>query len=198
MEIISHFYFLFYCYKIYLNMPIIIGIMMEIFLLMRQKNYAEGTVLEMEKNQRYMGTPNGIMLCVDRYGKGIIEGRMYHGYQKEGIPFYGYEEIIKTAEKLFNALGFPFMGTGFRDISGNVCSYGREKDMERVLSEEELLGQHGNTGTFVIKVQHRQHSSWQGRVTYLEEDKSVCFRSLLELIKIIDAILDGREEGFRV
>ncbi|MCI8549592.1 MAG: hypothetical protein HFI68_03170 [Lachnospiraceae bacterium] len=45
-------------------------------------------------------------------------------------------------------------------------------------------------GTFVIRVQHRQHSSWQGRVTYLDKDQTVCFRSALELIKIIDSTLD--------
>ena len=49
-------------------------------------------------------------------------------------------------------------------------------------------------GTFVIRVQHRQHSSWQGRVTYLDEDKTVYFRSALELIKIIDGTLDRVEE----
>ena len=47
----------------------------------------------------------------------------------------------------------------------------------------------------VIRVQHRQHSSWQGKVTWLEEDKSVYFRSALELIKIIDGTLDEAEKG---
>ena len=57
-----------------------------------------------------------------------------------------------------------------------------------------MLEKHGDIGTFVIRVQHRQHSSWQGRVTYLEEDKSVYFRSVLELIKIIDGVLDKAEQ----
>lgn len=155
---------------------------------------AEGTELRMRKKQRYIGVSNGIVLCVDRYGGGTIEGRMYHGYQKENIHFYGYEKVIKIAEGLFNALGFPFMGTGDRDIHGNIRSCDRTEGMERVLSEEELLKKHGDKGTFVIRVRHRQHSSWQGEITYLEEDKSVCFRSLLELIKIIDNILDETEE----
>ncbi|MEZ3433507.1 MAG: hypothetical protein K1W34_02540 [Lachnospiraceae bacterium] len=57
-----------------------------------------------------------------------------------------------------------------------------------------MLEKHGDIGTFVIRVQHRQHSSWQGRVTWLEEDKSVYFRSVLELIKIIDGVLDKAEQ----
>ena len=62
------------------------------------------------------------------------------------------------------------------------------------MSDENMLEKHGDIGTFVIRVQHRQHSSWQGRVTYLEEDKSVYFRSVLELIKIIDGVLDKAEQ----
>ena len=62
--------------------------------------------------------------------------------------------------------------------------------MTRVMADDELLEKHGDMGTFVIRVQHRQHSSWQGRVTYLDEDKTVYFRSALELIKIIDGTLD--------
>ena len=139
---------------------------------------------------RYIGTPNGIMLCVDQNDNGMIKGRLYHGYSKEGILFCGYEDIIRTAEELFNSLGFPHMGTGDRDIGGRIHRYRKKEGMAKVMGDEELLEQHGDMGTFVIRVQHRQHSSWQGRVTYLDKDQTVCFRSALELIKIIDSTLD--------
>ncbi len=149
----------------------------------------------MTKGGNYIGTPNGIVLCVMGTGSGTIEGLLYHGYREEGIPFRGYEDIIRIAEDLFNALGFPFMGTGDRDIHGRIHSCQKKEGMARVMKDDELLQKHGDIGTFVIRVQHRQHSSWQGRVTYLEEDKSVYFRSALELIKIIDGTLDEAEKG---
>lgn len=148
----------------------------------------------MTRDGSYIGTPNGIVLCVRGNDCGTIEGTLYHGYRKEGIPFRGYEDIIRIAEELFNALGFPFMGTGDRDINGRIHSCQKKKGMTRVMKDDELLQKHGEIGTFVIRVQHRQHSSWQGRVTYLEEDKSVYFRSALELIKIIDGTLDEAEK----
>ena len=148
----------------------------------------------MEAAGHYIGTPNGIVLCISQKNQGVVKGRLYHGYSREGIPFYGYEEIIKAAETFFNELGFPHMGTSDRDISGRTYWYRKKEGMTRVMKDEELLGQHGDMGTFVIRVQHRQHSSWQGRVTYLEEDKSVYFRSVLELIKIIDGVLDKAEQ----
>ncbi len=141
----------------------------------------------------YLDSPNGIVLCIDRNGEGRTEGRLYHGYREQGIPFMGYEKIIRVAEELFNALGFPFMGTNDRDIYGNTHYYRKKERMTRILKDDELLRQHGHLGTFAIRVQHRQHSSWQGKVTYLEENRSVHFRSLLELIKIIDGALDDAE-----
>lgn len=151
-------------------------------------------MIRVSESGRYIGTPNGIVLCVNSRERGGIEGKLYHGYSKEGILFKGYEEIIKIAEKFFDALGFPYRGTGDRDISGHTRSYNKEEGMARVLKDEEMLERHGDMGTFVIRVQHRQHSSWQGRVTYLEEDKSVYFRSALELVKIIDGVLDEVEQ----
>lgn len=143
----------------------------------------------------YIGTPNGIVLCVSNRGGRIIEGCLYHGYSREGIPFHGYEEIIKIAESLFNSLGFPHMGTGDRTISGRTYRYRKKEGMAKVMKDEELLERHGDLGTFVVRVQHRQHSSWQGRVTYLDKNQTVCFRSALELIKMIDGVLDEAEQS---
>lgn len=55
------------------------------------------------------------------------------------------------------------------------------------MSDEELMDRHGDLGTFIIRVQHRQNSSWQGRITWMEEDKTVYFRSMWEMLKLIDS-----------
>ena len=149
----------------------------------------------MEQSGRYIGAPNGIVLCVGRKDRGTIEGCLYHGYSKDQIPFCGYEDIIRIAEDFFNALGFPHMGTGDRDIHGHIRDYQKKEGMTRAMKDEEMLEKHGDLGTFVIRVQHRQHSSWQGRVTYLDKDQTVSFRSALELMKIIDSTLDDTEQA---
>lgn len=160
----------------------------------RQKDRKVWYMVQTGQSGRYIGTPNGIVLCVRRNDRGTIEGSLYHGYSRDDIPFCGYEDIIRIAEEFFNALGFPHMGTGDRDIHGHTRDYQKKEGMARTMKDEELLEKHGDMGTFVIRVQHRQHSSWQGRVTYLEKDKTVYFRSALELIKIIDGTLDEIEK----
>ena len=46
-------------------------------------------------------------------------------------------------------------------------------------------------GTFIVKILSRQNSTWQGTVTWVEEQKVENFRSALELLKLIDGTLDG-------
>ena len=65
------------------------------------------------------------------------------------------------------------------------------------MSDEELLDRHGDLGTFIIRVQHRQNSSWQGRITWMDKDKTVYFRSMWEMLKLIDSAVGtgGQEES---
>ncbi len=51
-----------------------------------------------------------------------------------------------------------------------------------------------NTGTFVVKILDRQNATWQGTVTWVEEQKVQHFRSALELLKMIDVALDDELE----
>ncbi len=58
---------------------------------------------------------------------------------------------------------------------------------------EELLKKHGELGNFLVKVQHRQNGTWQGKLTWLEEGKTVSFRSVWEMIKLMENAL-GEDE----
>ena len=58
----------------------------------------------------------------------------------------------------------------------------------------EGIEKRGTDETFIIRVQKRQHSSWQGEVTWVDEQKKEYFRSALELVRLIDGAL-GRPDG---
>ncbi|MCI9597197.1 MAG: hypothetical protein HFE75_07875 [Firmicutes bacterium] len=66
--------------------------------------------------------------------------------------------------------------------------------MTKMLKDGESSERHGELGNFVVRVHHKQHSSWQGFVTHLEKNETVSFRSVLELLKIIDGILNDEEK----
>lgn len=49
-------------------------------------------------------------------------------------------------------------------------------------------------GTFIIKIHECQNATWQGSVLWVEEQREQYFRSALELLKMIDGAMIGREE----
>ncbi len=44
--------------------------------------------------------------------------------------------------------------------------------------------------TFVVHVTGREDATWQGQVTWLDERETRSFRSMLELIKLMDAAME--------
>lgn len=50
------------------------------------------------------------------------------------------------------------------------------------------------TETFIIKVMDQQNATWQGSVTWVDEQREKYFRSTLELLKLIDGALEKRND----
>lgn len=48
-------------------------------------------------------------------------------------------------------------------------------------------------GDFVVQIQSCKNSTWQGSVMWLDDHSKENFRSLLELIRLIDSALDDTE-----
>lgn len=63
------------------------------------------------------------------------------------------------------------------------------------MKDEELLTRHGDLGSFIIRVQQRQNSSMQGRLTWIEKNRTVHFRSVWEMIRLIDSAIGPDRQG---
>ena len=148
----------------------------------------------MERTQWYMGTPNGVVMCIDYAEKEQLGGRLYHGYAKEAIAFMGIDEAIFQLEKFYDSLNFPHPTTNSRSFQSAGQQTENRQERTRIMKDEELLSKHGDLGTFIIRVQHRQNSSWQGRITWMDKNKTVYFRSIWEMIKLVAGALDTVSE----
>jgi hypothetical protein len=47
--------------------------------------------------------------------------------------------------------------------------------------------------SFIINILQQQNASWQGTITWVDENKTQNFRSALELIRLIDSTMDGEK-----
>ena len=139
-------------------------------------------------SQKYLGMPNAVIWCVDSYKPELVS-RLYHSYCNEAIEITNEVDLLVRMEELFNELNFPFPGNNERHFINKNSQIERE-EMVKVMKDEEMLSMHGDLGTFIIRVQHRQNSSWQGRITWVEQDKTLYFRSIWEMMKLIDEAME--------
>ena len=143
-------------------------------------------------NQKYLGIPDAIILCIDRY-EDDLSGRKYDSYHSQPDLFRSEMEMLLKMEKLYDDLNFPFPGNNERHFRNKGTENMKEK-LEKVMKDEEMLEMHGDLGTFIVRVQHRQNSSWQGRITWVEENRTVYFRSVWEMMKLIEEALGETKE----
>ncbi|MGI6151571.1 MAG: hypothetical protein ACOYIR_06430 [Christensenellales bacterium] len=65
--------------------------------------------------------------------------------------------------------------------------------MKNLQTIDEKQLKRGEKGTFVVRVMFRQNATWQGTVSWVEGNKTQHFRSMLELIHLLEDAL-GTEE----
>lgn len=144
----------------------------------------------MEKTQSYIGVRNGLVVCIDGC-KGVdYKGRYYHSYSKDPFTFSSPEEMLNQIQTFFDEMRYPFNGNNERSFGDTKNTKTNNKELKKVMKDKELLDMKGDLGTFIIRVQHRQNSSWQGRITWMEEDKTLSFRSIWEMMKLIDSAME--------
>lgn len=111
-------------------------------------------------------------------------------------------QALSRMNELYDELQFPQASTVLRsfqrDKKTERASEDREPDsqrkgMRKMEEFEKVIEHRGERATFLIRVQYRQHSSWQGEVVWVDQQKKEYFRSALELVKLLDSAL-GTEE----
>ena len=158
-----------------------------------------------DRSQIYIGTPNGIVLCADKGSEHTLKGRFYHAYSKDPVYFENEDQLIFEMEQFFDSIHFPHPATNIRLFSEQDKTLRRDSmaarefrqngrniigNREKVMKDQELLSRHGDMGSFIVRVQQRQNSSMQGRLTWIEKNKTVYFRSVWELIRLIDSAVE--------
>ncbi len=108
-----------------------------------------------------------LILCVDDYVNGVLQGRLYRPDSNTGWAFTGMSRLLRRMEQLLDAPVFDDGPPVFRSP---------------VIPP-------GGVATLSVAVLFRQNASWQGRARWLEGECEQSFRSALELILWLDAIL---------
>ena len=127
-----------------------------------------------------------IRLCVDSYDQGVIKGRYIPPGQEESRPFSSLVRFLVETESMLDEAKFPQAFTAKRTF----CPLDAVSLTEDGAGGSVCTGKHA---TFDIRLLFRQHTSWQGTVTWVEGRGEQSFRSVLELILLVDSALAGSD-----
>ena len=108
------------------------------------------------------------LVVVTEYQDGVMTGILRHPRLENLVPIQSMSQFILMMDSLLDLEGCP----------------DRPLPLVRPIPEEETA-----IATFQIQVLFREHSTWQGRVVWKNADQEASFRSVLELMHLLDEIL---------
>lgn len=112
-----------------------------------------------------------------------IAGILYNEFYNVVIDFQGIRQMLSRLDDFFDYVNFPqatHAARSFRDKTDGE----RKQTVPgfREVSPDEMKDRKAD---FMLHVQFRQNSTWQGTLEWITEQKTKRFRSELELISLI-------------
>ena len=132
------------------------------------------------KTQMFCDPAKMYVICVDSYKDKVLEGRIHNVLRDSSIPFKSAIDMLVKLEMLL-------------DEAKLVQSY----SVKRVFTPNTVSGslvqggsvEDGKLATFSLKLLFRQNASWQGSVLWCDGNSEESFRSVLELLLLMDNAL---------
>lgn len=121
------------------------------------------------------------IVCIDSYEDGIFQGRLSYPSQCIWQPFSSLSQFLLLMESTLESRQNPQSYTQQRSFSGMLPANFAETASCSI--------RRGTLATFELQILFRQHASWQGVVLWLERQKTQKFRSVLELILLMNSAL---------
>ena len=127
------------------------------------------------------------IIRVVHYDNKNFEGTFYNLYYGIEIPFENLTRLLFLMEDLMNELDYP-------QASMKGKRFGIEEKLSKrdSIQKQHSIAKQDTLATFKIKVLFRQGASWQGKIHWLEENLETTFRSVLELVKLMDSALPSQ------
>ncbi len=124
------------------------------------------------------------LVCVDSYDDGVLKGRFYCADQ-EPRSFESLTQMLVKMDAILEENQIPQSYTTARTFSSVLMP----EESPAVASATRK----GALATFEIQILFRQNSSWQGMVVWKEKKMEQSFRSVLEMILLLDSALRTEE-----
>lgn len=137
---------------------------------------------------RFMISP--FKVCVDRMDTEQIAGRVYSQSLTAPVEFRDIADLLMQLDELFDRRNFPKAFQRARTFVGDKNAPATGQDMPQpepdYMTEDLVDRAKGEAATFLVTVNTRQNSTWQGWLDWMDGSPRQPFNSALELIRLID------------
>lgn len=135
------------------------------------------------------------VVYLDRGEAHDFSGYLEHPAQQGVWRFDDVVTLIALHERIFSEADYPQPTYELRKLKETQNREKEWSDLDsKMVNKDEVL--RDEKPTFIINVQYRQNASWQGTVRWVEGDVEKRFRSMLELIKLMDSVVESGGEAF--
>lgn len=128
----------------------------------------------------WAGENRRMTVCVDSYENSVMKGRILTAEQGMA-SFESLIQFLQRVEAILEEQQAPQSYTSMRKFSDLI-------PMTEGTVSSNSIGK-GVKATFELQVLFRQHSSWQGVIIWRERKMEQSFRSVLELVMLMDSAL---------
>jgi hypothetical protein len=146
-------------------------------------------IREIERMQRMEGTikvnPSRCVIYLDSMRADEIKGCLYSEHYKKCVRFKSEVEMLSAMQDLFDSVDFPQTLFESRSFFGKKSRKTIVKAEAIMHDDLQDLMQNPKT-TFVVNVQYRQNATWQGTITWAEQNRTKHFRSALEMLRLME------------
>ena len=132
----------------------------------------------MDTETKFHTTPREILICADSHKKGVLSGRLFFPGRKAEV-FSCLTQCLLRVNSLLDEEGQLQSFTEPRTF--------RQRQLPECLPAPEDSLPQGAIATFHLQVLYRRNSSWQGKLVWMEQDQLQSFRSVLELMMLIES-----------
>ena len=119
------------------------------------------------------------MVCIDSYENRVLVGRFYTPDCQEEVCFHGVIDFVKKMDSTLDQLA---LAQGYASIR----TFAKAPVMDCRNPFDGAVS-NGKVATLGLRILFRQNASWQGSVVWLEGKREESFRSVLELLYLVDS-----------
>lgn len=122
-----------------------------------------------------------VMICIDSYDDKVPVGRFQIASEPDVHPFRGMTQLLLGINRNLDRENFPQSFSELRKFHKPVSQSNSSSSLQS--------RKYGSVATFSVRILFRQNASWQGAVTWIEGNQEEYFRSVLELMVLMDDAL---------